>query len=726
VLLCVSKVIGIDILAGTSSQKRTYATNRFAAVVMEEGAILEKIESLSMKNLIKLCRQHEPEFLGVDNIFELEANSARVIQFCTLLPAETKIIQVTGASPDGFEPLNRLARRFNIPYPSQHANPLQTAEVICRLAEKKVGYILLPFEDEIEIKISRGKNIGPGGWSQQRYARKMRGEVLALTREIEKQLQEHNVDFDLEVKKAEFGYDNAVFRAYTTIATIRRIVKPFKGELSRVTISPIRKRRLEFIPASSIHKKVLASTRRKIERGLIVGIDPGPNTGIAVMNFNGKLLLVDALRKVARGDIIRLITQFGKPIVVAADVTPPPDFVVKISRMVNAVLFFPDKLYSADEKSQAVDSYTTDLERRVKGSHKRDALFAALKAYNKYKPIFEKINRALTEPNEIPLRNKVKQMVLLEEKNIQEAIEEVKKQLLEPKKEVPQEEEPKKPLTETEQLLTEKIDALKEAIARQTIQIENLEDMNEVLNKKVKTLRKENKTLAQQLKRTTDKQRQELRRERAIKTRDDELQFLRGKVKEYERELAKVKGVISDLKRMIVMGESEIVVPMKVVFEFSRKGIEKTIERMSIDPFDVILLVDPSGGGQRTAEMLIEKEVKAVVCAKENISNQALEAFIQADVPVLFNLPIRQIDDIAVTYQKEFREAIAKWKEEREKILSEQIEEKLEILIKNYKSYRKKELEQIFEAELRAKKAAKNKLPKTPRKTIELQAPEDE
>ena len=155
-----SKIIGIDILAGTSSQKLTSTTsNRFAVVVMDECKITETHDSMSLKNLIKLCRRHEPNFLGVDNIFELESNSAKIIKFCSQLPLETKVIQVTGAPPDGFESLNRLARRHNIPYPSHHANPLQSAEIICKLVEKNVGYILMPFEDETEIKISRSKSM---------------------------------------------------------------------------------------------------------------------------------------------------------------------------------------------------------------------------------------------------------------------------------------------------------------------------------------------------------------------------------------------------------------------------------------------------------------------------------------------------------------------------------------------------------------------------------------
>ncbi|NHJ49773.1 MAG: DUF460 domain-containing protein [Asgard group archaeon] len=712
-----SKIIGIDILAGTSSQKSsTTRANRFAAVVMNENKIVETHDSMSLKNLIKLCRRHEPDFLGVDNIFELESNSAKVIKFSSQLPLETKIIQVTGAPPDGFESLSRLARRHNIPYPSQHANPIQSAEIICRLADKKVGYILLPFEDETEIKISRSKSIGPGGWSQQRYSRKMRGEILNLTRDIEKQLQDHDFDFDLEVRKTEFGYDNAIFRVYTSLANVRKVVKPFKGELSRVVVAPIRKKRLEFIPASGGRKTLTSGTLRKSNRGLIVGIDPGQNTGITVMNFSGKTLLIDSLRSAARGDIIRKITQLGDPTIVAADVRPPPDFVVKIAKMLNAALYYPEKLYSSDEKNQLVNSYSDETETKVKGAHKRDSLFAAIKAYNKYQTLFDRVNKALSDSNDIPLRNKVKQLVVKEEMNIQEAIDEIKQR--ETKVEPPEIKLAKEEkLTEKEQSLQDKIDALKEMGERQSKHIENLEDLNEELEDKNFEMRKEIRDIKKRIEKITRKQTQDIRRDRAIQTRDDELKFLRGQVKSLESELTKVKGIITDLKRMIVMGSGQIVVPMKVVFDFSREGIEKTIERMNIEPFDVVLLVDPSGGGQRTAEMLIEREVKAVVCTKNNISYQALEAFLQADVPVLFNMPIRQIDDIAVTYYNEFQQAVDDWEEQRQKILGEKTEEKLDTLISEYKEKRKRELEQIYQAERKKRKPSDPQM--QPRKIIE-------
>ena len=711
-----SKIIGIDILAGTSSQKLASASsNRFAAIVMEDDKVIESHNSISIRNLIKLSRTHEPVFLAVDNIFELESNSAKIIRFCGQLPHKTQIIQVTGAPPDGFEPVNRLARRHGIPYPSQHANPLQTAEIICRLAVKGVGYILIPFEEETEIKISRAKAIGPGGWSQQRYSRKMRGEILNLTREIEKQLQDHKIDFDLEVRKTEYGYDNAVFRAYTSPSGLRKIVKPFKGELSRVTISPIRKKRLEFIPAKGGRGKITSGIRRKTDRGLIVGLDPGQNTGIAVLNFAGKIIMVDSLRSVARGDIIRKITLLGDPTLVAADVKPPPDFVVKISKMLNASLYFPEKLYSSDEKNQIVNDYSESSGTRIKGAHKRDALFAAIKAYSKYSTLFDRIDSELSDSGSIRLRNLVKQIVIKDEMNIRDAIEEVRnREKVVERPEIKVEEEVV--LTDNEKALVEKIDALKELGDRQATHIENLEDMNEEALGELEKLRNEGTELRNRIKKITNKQSQDLRRERTIKNKDDELRFLRGQVKKLDKELTKVKGIIIDLKRMIVMSTNRIVVPMKVVFEFSREGIEKTIERVNIEPYEVVLLVDPSGGGKRTAEMLIEREVKAVVCAENNISNIAMEAFLNADVPVLFQMPVRQIDDIAVTYYDELEQAIKEWGEQRQQILGEKTEDTLGELITEYKSRRRKELEQIYQDERRPKEKI---IRRKPIKTIE-------
>ncbi|MHA1461894.1 MAG: DUF460 domain-containing protein [Candidatus Heimdallarchaeota archaeon] len=691
------KVIGIDILAGASSQKRPSSrANKFAAVVMENGQVIESRNSLSTKNLVKLCKVHEPQFLGVDNIFEIEANSQRIIHFCSLLPLETKVLQVTGAPPDGFESLNRLAKRHGIPYPSQHANPLQTAQIICQLAEKKVGYILMPFEEESEIKISRGKAIGPGGWSQQRYSRRMRGEILTLTREIEKQLQDHSIDFDLEVRKTEYGYDNASFRAYTSLASLRKVVKSYRGELLRVSVSPIRKKRLEFYPATGGRSSGSPRIKRRSNRGLIVGIDPGPNTGIAILNFSGTILLVDSLRSAARGDIIRLITTYGDPTLVAADVRPPPDFVVKISKMLNTGLYFPERLLSADDKSHIVDDFTNSKGTRIKGSHKRDALCAAIKAYQQFDDVFDRINRALSNPEEMPLRNMVKQIVIKEKMNIHDAIEEAKRRTQKVERPEIKQEEKEIELTENESVLTEKIAALNELIIRQTTQIENLEDMNEGLFDGMTKTRNESRELNKRLSQLTNKKTQELKRERAIKTRDDELRLLRRQVKSLDRELGKVKGIISDLKRMIVMNSNRVVVPMKVIYEFSREGIEKTIERMNIEPFDVVLLLNPSGGGQKTAEMLIEREVRAVVCTQDIISNKAMEAFIHANVPVLFEIPIRQIDDIAITFYEELEQAISDWEEQKQRIQGEKTEKKLGVLIAEYQSERREELSKLY------------------------------
>jgi predicted RNase H-like nuclease (RuvC/YqgF family) len=124
---------------------------------------------------------------------------------------------------------------------------------------------------------------------------------------------------------------------------------------------------------------------------------------------------------------------------------------------------------------------------------------------------------------------------------------------------------------------------------------------------------------------------------------------------------------------------------------------------MNIEAFDVVLLINPSGGGRKTAEMLIEREVRAVVCAEDNISNRAMEAFIESNTPVLFQMPIRQIDDIAVTFYDELEQAIQSWEEQRNKIVKQKTESQLSTLIADYQEKRKKELKDVYQAERQRK-----------------------
>jgi hypothetical protein len=79
-------------------------------------------------------------------------------------------------------------------------------------------------------------------------------------------------------------------------------------------------------------------------------------------------------------------------------------------------------------------------------------------------------------------------------------------------------------------------------------------------------------------------------------------------------------------------------------------------------------------------------------------------------------MPIRQIDDIAVTYYDELEQAIKEWEEQRQQILGKKTEDTLGELITEYKSRRRKELEQIYQDERRPKEKI---IPRKPIKTIE-------
>ena len=57
-------------------------------------------------------------------------------------------------------------------------------------------------------------------------------------------------------------------------------------------------------------------------RGLIVGIDPGITTGIAILDLYGNVVKVCSKRNMGKNEIIRTITNFGHPLIITSDVNP--------------------------------------------------------------------------------------------------------------------------------------------------------------------------------------------------------------------------------------------------------------------------------------------------------------------------------------------------------------------------------------------------------------------
>ncbi len=207
-------IIGIDILPQSSSVK---SPPKFSAVVLQNDIIVDRKTAITKYRLVKLIKELNADILAIDNIYELAPTSEALVSFLTRLPPTIKLIQVTGSPhpSHGMEPLNRVANRYGIPI-SGKGNALEEAEVSARLAAKNVGYIASPFEEETEIYVTRARSLGSGGWSQDRYHRRISALIQNAAKEIRDLLESASLDYDITTKDSAYGLDRALFTVYSS------------------------------------------------------------------------------------------------------------------------------------------------------------------------------------------------------------------------------------------------------------------------------------------------------------------------------------------------------------------------------------------------------------------------------------------------------------------------------------------------------------------------------
>ncbi|MEM4137767.1 MAG: DUF460 domain-containing protein [Candidatus Anstonellaceae archaeon] len=123
----------------------------------------------------------------------------------------------------------------------------------------------------------------------------------------------------------------------------------------------------------------------------IVGVDPGNNIGIAFLNLNGKIeetiTIVGSIE-----DSIKKIQQVGKPAIIASDVNPAPQFVIRLASYFNSKLYVPKNIFREEQKWKITREYEKKENKKIcKTVHERDAIFAAIVAYREYQNVIRNI-----------------------------------------------------------------------------------------------------------------------------------------------------------------------------------------------------------------------------------------------------------------------------------------------------------------------------------------------
>jgi len=153
---------------------------------------------------------------------------------------------------------------------------------------------------------------------------------------------------------------------------------------------------------------------------LIVGIDPGTTTGVAVFDLSGNLLLIKSGKNLSKSDISRIISDAGNPIIVSSDINPIPRAVEKIAISFSARLIEPGETFSRKEKHETAKEYMRLHGKAWKNRHERDALVSGIYAYKQVRQMVERINSKLRKGgiSSPSVMNKVLAEVLLQKKSI--------------------------------------------------------------------------------------------------------------------------------------------------------------------------------------------------------------------------------------------------------------------------------------------------------------------
>ena len=641
-------VFGVDVQSGDiRGDAPSYAVVAFADGNLDRDVV-------SHRKLRRLIEREKPTIVATDNVYELAADKDDLVRFLGSLPDETRLVQVTGAERP--EPLSRVASRHGVPYGKK---PMKEAEAAARLAAANVGHEVSAFTDTTEVKVSRGRSTGKGGWSEDRYTRRIHGSVKRRARDVESALDEAGLDYKTDVTEKYGGYANAVFTVEARPEDIP-VSRNRSGD-TRVEIERVRRDGIEF--------RSLAKRRDRV----LVGIDPGTTTAVAIVGLDGQVLDTLSTRTADTAAVIEWIIERGRPVVVAADVAGMPSTVEKIRRSFSAAGWTPERDLPVDEKQHRTrdEGYEND--------HERDALAAALFAFDDFEDTFERI--ATKVPARIETGAVIARVVAGEE-----SVESVLSDLTESDEpdDEDDEHEPRE-LTEEEK------------------RIKRLESRVERLDSHVTDLREElddrDETIAEYERELTEarrEERQRARERREIDRMERENERLERELDDQQEQTEAVEAKLSRLKELWRLDHANFadvaerkrgLVPVKPVAKFTKSAIAAADEHWELAPGDVVYLRDASGAGRSTAEALAAREPR-VVLKSGGLSEVAREVLFEHEIPTApaEDVTIEELDDLAVAREREVESAIEGWRERAAERRKERNESMVDELISEHRA----------------------------------------
>ena len=586
-------VLGLDILPSRDA---------FYGVILDENGIKIWEGTLTRNELPKLITAYKVDRIAIDNIFELYPSQEEIISF--LRKNKVRLIQVTGV-PGRMKKLSQITAELGL-WRGGKLSPRDAARLSAILAINGIGAEVSIFDDLTEIIISRTRSLGEGGQHQSKYARVIAAAIHSATKEVEDKLQKANIGYDIFRHEGDYGLKGAKILAYAPFSKVKNIIGEYHGSLFRVELRPVEHQRLIFLG----HKRLTLS-----KRYVICGIDPGETVAIAILDLNGKPLKIISRKFMAVSEILEEIYELGKPIIIAADVPKIPQLIEFLASKTGAIIIKPQSTLSNVEKNNIVN----ELGYEISNVHERDALVAAFLAYNKYKPILQKIDKILSyfplklESDEIKkdvifglsikeaiqkhFWKEINKIIELRSEKIHERKSAREKKLIDNINKLSK--RLAKSYAERNKLL-KKIDELRTEISLKDSEIRRLQDIIDRLQMKKRRISEE-----------------EIRRLGIIKLKELEEQnrSLKALIRKLRAEINFLQNVINNLQKIVMKGPDEIVI--KSLNALTMDDIELLEKTYLIIPEDVIIIHSWERASQKALRYLKKKGVNIIIALDE-------------------------------------------------------------------------------------------------------------
>ena len=644
------KVFGIDIIKGSVRSK----TRRpMYALVRMDGQDISGETEVSMFRLIRLLADEQPDLLAVDSIQEIAADQRELFSFLQVLPPRTRLVQVTGGERK--ETLGKVAARFNISF--DRFDPFAEARTTARVAALGAGAEVIAFENESEIVVSRHRSPGRGGWSQNRYVRKIHGAVQRRGREIEMALAAAGLRYEKKETRAFGGCSRVAFRVFATRDQIP--VGASRGADVQVRISGKRLDRIRFRALSGK------------PRYLIVGIDPGTTTAFAALDLDGNLIHLQSSRQMNMSGVVESLYRVGKPLIIASDVHDMPYSVEKIRRAFSAVAYTPRQDTSVSTKMELTADY------QYGNDHERDALSAALDAYRQYRNKFQNLSRRVPPGHDL---DEVRAGVIRGQR-LEQVLDDMN--ALEP---APATDVPSQPVAVRHDEGVRVLDGM----------VKRLRTFAAELQEEVKAKDYEIHRLQARLRENGTSRNMQIAKDTEVTKKDAIIKSLKKRLRNEERLTQNLSKRLVRIKTFAELSMDGDVLPVKVMDTLTRDGMRRLVDEVGIGENDIVFIGRTDGWGRSVVRDLAGLRIRAVIAPAAALSGsdpQIVLAFRDAGVPLLEDreagVQVRGKQGLAG--KDTFDAALVHWENEQARFEREKKSAMIEHMFKEYQSERGKE-----------------------------------